>query len=213
MRQSETKEPQGVSAGGIAIWAGVLLALAAPIIAAGFSPYLLYRNPAYIAASFAGILALLLLVMQPLLAGGYLPNLRLRTARLWHRATGSLLVVAVTVHVLGLYITSPPDTLDALLLVSPTPFSLYGVIALWGVVVTGMLVALRRKLPLLYLPWAILHNTLAFLIVVTTVVHALLIQGTMGAFTKWLTCIAVLLLTLWVLYDVRIRRKKPRSDS
>ncbi|KPA22460.1 hypothetical protein shim_07430 [Shimia sp. SK013] len=213
MAQTETKRTRRSNTSSIVIWSGLILALATPLIVASFNPYLAYRNPAYIAAGFAGILALLLLILQPLLAGGLLPNVPPRTARLWHRATGSLIIVAVVVHVAGLFVTSPPDTLDALLLVSPTPFSLYGVVALWGVILTGLLVTLRRKLPLRYLPWAILHNTLAFLIVMATVVHALLIDGTMGPLTKWLACLVVVLLTTWVLYDIRIRRKRAPSSG
>jgi hypothetical protein len=44
-----------------------------------------------------------------------------------------VLVVAVVVHVGGLWITSPPDMIDALLLTSPTPFSAFGVIAMWAI--------------------------------------------------------------------------------
>lgn len=193
------------------IWSALLLALVLPLVLAAQSPYLAYRDAIYIAAGFAGILALLLFGLQPLLAGGLLPGLRPRATRQWHRATGSLILVAVAVHVGGLYITSPPDTLDALLLVSPTPFSLYGVLAFWGLIVTGLLVVLRRQIPLRYLHWSVLHNTLAFLIVISTVAHALLIEGTMGTLSKWLTCAFVVGITGWVLFDLRLRRPKDRT--
>ncbi len=208
MAQDDTGKPVSPKTSTLLIWCVLALGLSAPLLVATWSPYLAYRGTAYIAAGFAGIVALLLFVLQPLLAAGYVPGPRPRTARLWHRATGSLILVAVAVHIGGLFITSPPDTLDALLLVSPTPFSLYGVIALWGLIITALLVTLRRRLPLRYLPWAIVHNTLAFVIVISTVVHALLIEGTMGLASKWLTCLAVVIITSWVLVDVRILRPR-----
>ncbi len=193
------------------IWGALGLLMLTPLLIAAQSPYLAYRNTAYILAGFAGIVALLLLFVQPLLAASHLPGLRPRTSRLWHRATGSLILIAVVVHILGLYLTSPPDALDALMLVAPTPFSLYGAVALYGLVITGLLVTLRRHLPLRVLHWSILHNVLAFVVVISTVMHALLIEGTMGTISKWLTCIAVLAVTVWVLWDVRLRRKRAPS--
>ena len=189
------------------IWSALVLALLLPLVIAAQSPYLEYRESTYIAAGFAGILGLILFLLQPLLAGGHIPGLRPRTARIWHRATGSVIVLAVVAHVGGLYLTSPPDTLDALLLVSPTPFSLYGVVALWGMIITTVLVMLRRHLPLRFLHWAILHNVLAGIIVISTVVHALLIEGTMGSVSKWITCLAVVGTTLWVVWDMRVVRR------
>lgn len=183
------------------------LVLLVPLVVASQSPYLAYRDPTYIVAGFAGILSLLLFLLQPLLAGGHIPGLRPRTARIWHRATGSVIVLAVVAHVGGLYLTSPPDTFDALLLVSPTPFSLYGVVALWGMIITAILVMLRRRLPLRFLHWAVLHNVLAVIIVTSTVVHALLIEGTMGPVSKSITCLAVVGTTLWVVWDMRVVRR------
>ena len=55
-----------------AIWATLIAALAVPLIAAAGSPYLAWRDPAYILAGFAGVLSLGLLLLQPLLAGRYL---------------------------------------------------------------------------------------------------------------------------------------------
>ncbi|WP_422049962.1 ferric reductase-like transmembrane domain-containing protein [Shimia sp.] len=205
-----TEKPIATPGKAALIWSALGLALLLPLIIAAQSPYLAYRNLAYILAGFAGIIALLLFFVQPLLAANQLPGLRPRSARLWHRATGSLILIAVAVHIGGLYLTSPPDALDALLLVAPTPFSVYGAIAFYGLIITALLVTLRQRLPLRFLHWSILHNTLALIIVISTVVHALLIEGTMGTVSKWLTCIAVLAITLWVLWDVRIRRPRRR---
>ena len=74
------------------------------------------------------------------------PLLRGQTRRRWHQWLGVAIVRVVALHVGGLYVTSPEDTTDALLLVSPTPFSVYGVTAMWGIVATAILVLFRRRL-------------------------------------------------------------------
>ena len=168
------------------------------------SPFLAGRNPAYIIASASGIVCLSLFVLQPILAALYLPGLNGPRARTWHRVTGSAIVLAVLLHVGGLYVSSPPDALDALLLTSPTPFSVYGVIALWGVLLTAALVAFRKRLPLRYSTWRIAHNAIAFIIITATVIHALQIEGTMEPVSKWMICIGVLAITTLILLDLRI---------
>lgn len=177
-----------------------------PIGIAATSPYLVGRELAYIVAGFAGICCLSLLLFQPLLAAGYLPGLRRLRGRRWHRWLGSAIILAVFLHVAGLYLTSAPDTIDALLLVSPTPFSVYGVIAMWGVIVSGVLVALRHRHWFRYRVWRIVHNWLALITVIATVVHALLIEGTMGAISKLVLCICILIVTGVVLLDLRVVR-------
>ena len=59
----------------ILIWIALTVVVAIPIIAATMSPQLAWRSPVYIAAGFAGIVAMSLLLIQPLLAGGSLPAL------------------------------------------------------------------------------------------------------------------------------------------
>jgi len=83
------------------IWAALLIAVAVPITAAAFSPLLAWREPIYIIAGFAGILGMGLLLFQPILAGGYIPELSTRSHRRLHRWVGSTLVLAVVVHVGG----------------------------------------------------------------------------------------------------------------
>ena len=107
----------------IVIWAAVLAALVVPVAVAAVSPLLEWRGPVYIAASFAGVIAMSLLLLQPLLAGGYLPGLPPIRGRRVHAWVGVALVLAVAIHVAGLWLTSPPDVVDALLFRSPTPFS------------------------------------------------------------------------------------------
>ena len=118
----------------------------------------------------------------------------------------------------GLFVTSPPDTLDALLLVAPTPFSVYGVLAMWGIVATAVLVVLRRRLGLRYSTWFLLHNALALVVVVATVIHALQIEGAMEIVSKWALCLAALTATSVALLDLRVVkplmrwRRNPTSE-
>ncbi len=159
-----------------------------PIALAATSPLLEWREPIYIAAGFAGIAALGLLLVQPLLAGAYLPGLTAYRERRIHPWVGGILVGAVAIHVGGLWLTSPPDVVDVLLFRSPTAFSTWGVIAMWAVFVSGLLAALRQRLPLQPRTWRIVHTVLAVVIVVGTVVHATLIEGTMESVSKAALC-------------------------
>src|SRR5262245_17289433 len=94
------------------IWAALVAAVGVPIAAAAASPLLAWRGPVYILAGFAGIIALGLVLVQPLLVDGYLPGLAAYRGRRAHRWIGGTLVAAVVVHVAGLWITSPPDMID-----------------------------------------------------------------------------------------------------
>ena len=87
------------------VWIGLCAMVAVPLVAAAFSPLLAWRDPVYIVAGFAGIVAMALVLLQPLLAAGYLPGLAVRRGRRVHRWVGAGLVVAIVVHVVGLWIT------------------------------------------------------------------------------------------------------------
>ncbi|GKX34216.1 MAG: ferric reductase [Rhizobiaceae bacterium MnEN-MB40S] len=190
----------------VSIWAVLATMMIGPVLIAGASPYLAYRNTAYIVGGFAGIISLSLLLIQPLLAAGYLPGARAVTERKWHRWVGTAIVACVGLHIGGLFITSPPDTLDALLLVSPTTFSVYGVVAMWGIVLTAALVILRHRLGLRYATWRLVHNGLAAIVVAATVTHALQIEGAMETVSKWGLCLAVAAATGATLIDLRLIR-------
>ncbi|MGE3066951.1 MAG: ferric reductase-like transmembrane domain-containing protein [Hyphomicrobiaceae bacterium] len=177
-----------------------------PVLIAATSPLLAYREAVHIVAGFAGIVCLALLLIQPLLAARYLPGLDPMEQRTWHRRVGAGIILCVALHVGGLFAASPADALDALLLVSPTPFSVYGVMAMWGVVLTAVLVALRGRLGIRYSVWRLIHNGLALVVVVATVVHAVQIEGAMEAISKWLLCIAALLATVLTLLHLRVIR-------
>lgn len=163
-----------------------------PIAIAAASPLLAWREPVYIAAGFAGVIALAALLLQPLLARGYLPGLPVRRSRRIHVWVGLALVTAVAIHVVGLWVTSPPDVVDALLFRSPTPFSAWGVVAMWAVFATALLAALRRRLRLRPMVWRLCHVALATVVVLGSVVHAMLIEGTMGTLSKAALCALVL---------------------
>lgn len=186
------------------IWAALAMAVAVPIAAASLSPLLAWREPIYIVAGFAGVIGMALMLLQPLLAAGYLPGLSAWRGRRVHRAVGAALVLAVVIHVVGLWITSPPDVIDALLFTSPTPFSAWGVIAMWAVFAAAALAVLRRRLRLRWRTWRLGHTTLAATTVVGSVVHALLIEGTMETMSKIVLCALVLAATVKVLADLRV---------
>ena len=120
----------------------------------------------------------------------------------------ALLVVAVVIHVGGLWITSPPDVIDALLFASPTPFSVWGVIAMWAIFAVALLAALRRRLRLRPRTWRIGHSFLAVVIVVGSVVHGILIEGTMETISKAALCGLVLAATMKVMADLRVWAKR-----
>ncbi|MEO9825843.1 MAG: ferric reductase-like transmembrane domain-containing protein [Paracoccaceae bacterium] len=194
----------------VLIWAALAIALVAPIVAAAVSPLLQWRDPIYIVAGFAGIAALSLLLLQPLLAAGTLPALTLRQSRSMHKWIGASVTALVIVHVAGLWLTSPPDVIDALLFASPTPFSHWGVIAMWTLLATATLAALRRPLRLSPHIWRMCHGVFAAIIVLGSVLHALLIEGTMEFFTKVGISILLVLITAKTLKNLRIFRGTPR---
>ena len=188
------------------IWAALASAICVPIAAAAASPLLAWRGPVYILAGFAGIVALGLMLVQPLLIAGYLPGLSARLGRRAHHWIGGALVVAVVIHVAGLWITSPPDMIDALTFTSPTPFSPFGVIAMWAIFAVALLAALRRRLrPRTF---RIAHMLLAIVIVAGSVVHGMLIEGAMETVSKAALCALVLAATVKVMVDLRVWRKR-----
>lgn len=183
----------------VLIWTALAAAMIVPILVAAASPLLAWRDPIYIAAGLAGVVALTLLLPQPLLALGYLPGLRMRPGRRLHGWVGGALVVAVLVHVAALWLTSPPDVVDALTLNAPTAFSAWGVAAMWAVFAAALIAALRRRLRLVV--WRLCHIGLAMVIVMGSVVHAMLIDGTMGMVSKAVLCALVLAAAVKVVLD------------
>ena len=194
------------------IWAALALAIGVPIAFAAASEQLAWRGPIYILAGFAGMIALGLVLIQPLLIGGYLPGLSAYRTRRAHHWIGGALAVAVMMHVAGLWFTSPPDMIDALTFSSPTPFSPFGVIAMWAIFAVALLAGLRRRLGLRLRTWRFIHIPLAIAIVVAGVVHCLLIEGTMETISKAVLCVLVLAATIKVLADLW-RKRTVRGES
>ena len=194
------------------IWLGALAVIVLPLALAANSPLLAWRQPVYVMAGFAGVAGLCLLFLQPLLAAGALPGLSLGSARRVHRLCGAVFLATVVLHVLGLWVTSPPDVVDALLFRSPTPFSAWGVVAMWAVFASAALALMRRRLKLKWRSWRIAHRLLAAIIVTGTIVHALLIEGTMEVVSKYALCALVFLATAQVLGSpetlARLRRSR-----
>ena len=174
---------------------------------AAASEQLAWRGPLYIAAGFAGIIALGLVLVQPLLIGGYLPGLLGFRGRRTHYWIGGALVVAVVVHVAGLWITSPPDMIDALTLhIADAVLSLRRGRHV-GDLCCRVLAAFRRRLGLAPRTWRLAHMAFAVIIVVGVWSTRLLIEGTMEAISKAALCVLVALAAIKVMIDRRVWRK------
>lgn len=197
----------------ILIWVMLAAALLVPLGLAATSPFLAWRSAVYIAAGFAGIIAMGLLLVQPVLAGGFLPGLTPRRARQWHAWVGGGLVLTIIAHVVGLWMTSAPDVIDALLFRSPTPFSDWGVIAMWAVFAAALLAALRRRLRLHPATWRICHLALVTITVGGTVAHALLIEGTMEMVSKIMLSVLVIAALAKVVIDVKPWKRLARRKA
>ena len=183
------------------IWSTLAIVIIVPVVAALRSPLLAWRDPVYIVAGLAGIIAMVLLFIQPVLAGGYLRGLSRLKSRRVHRVIGGILVMMILIHVIGLWITSPPDVIDALLFASPTPFSFWGVIAMWALFASALTVLLRHRLRINPRMWRFIHTGFAVVIVPSSVIHAFLIIGTMEVTSKRILCGFIITITAKVIID------------
>lgn len=179
----------------IAAWIAVAVLAAAPVVIAALSPLLRGREFLWLVGGMAGVVVMSLLFVQPLLMAAAPPLLAARDGVRWHRLGGIAIVALVALHVGALYAYSPDDVTDALLLTAPTPFSLYGVISLWCLVLTAVLAATRRKVRLGVAPWRIAHSVLAVAVVAAGAVHAIWIEGAMEEYSKLAICLAALAAT------------------
>ena len=117
--------------------------------------------------------------------------------------------MAVVIHVGGLWITSPPDMIDALLFTSPTPFSPFGVIAMWAIFAVG---AFGGTAPapgtaaahLAHCPHAARDRHRRR----RPWLHGILIEGAMETVSKAALCALVLAATIKVMADLRVWRKR-----
>lgn len=193
------------------IWVGLTGLCASALGLSALSPFLAWREPIYIAAGFAGIIAFCLMLFQPLLAAGRLPGPTPVVAKRLHRWLGLVLLGCVLVHVGGLWITSPPDVMDALVLASPTPFSVWGVLALWALLAAAALAAVRRRITRLV--WRIGHSALVALVIAGTILHVLLIEGTMEPVSKGILCLTLVCIFLFTCYRLGAWRRISRRNT
>ena len=205
--------PAGQRTIAVAVWALLATAALVPVGIAATSPLQASREPLWIIGGMAGVIALALLLVQPLLASRFLPGMNMLSGRRWHRWIGSAIVLGVIIHVVGLYLSSPDDIADALLLVAPTPFAVYGVIGLASVVLTAGLVAARSKLRIRYNAWRIIHNALAVVVVISSILHAILIEGAMGEASKAILCGLVFIVTVFALLRIYGKRTLGKTSG
>ena len=186
------------------IWLAFTGAVAVPIAGSLASPLLAWRDPVYIVGGLAGVVALTLLLAQPMLVAGLLPGLSPSFSKFMHRCVGIALVLMVVIHVAALWLTSPPDVVDALLFSSPTPFSAWGVIAMWAVFAAAAIALMRKRLRLQPRTWRRVHTGLTTVVVAGTVAHAVLIEGTMETFSKLVLCVLVVAMAVKALSDHKV---------
>ena len=201
----------------VLIWVSLAIAVIAPLYFALTSPLLAWRDPVYILAGVAGVIALVLLLFQPLFVIGVLPGLSGLRGRRLHRWFGASLVLTVVVHVVALWITSPPDVIDVLTFTSPTPFSVWGVVAMWAVFAAGMLAAFRHQIHMR--TWRLCHSAFVLAAVLGGVAHAMLIEGTMENLSKAVLCMLALVATMLAIKRQKVwallapRNGKNQSDG
>jgi predicted ferric reductase len=79
---------------------------------------------------------------------------------------------------------------------------------MWAIFAVAILAAFRRRLGLR--TWRIVHVSLAAVIVVASVVHGMLIEGTMEAMSKAALCLLVVVATAKLVLDLRLERTRGR---
>lgn len=173
--------------------AAAVLALAAMGVAV-FSPLSATREPMWVAGSLLGVLALALLPLQALLP----QRVRRSTAatgagalgvpRL-HRLVGLGVLAATVLHVAALYVVSPDDIGDALVLQAPT-YSRLGMISAVCLIGTVLFALLRRRTGLDAANWRLIHGGLAVAIVGTAAAHVLMIRGALDGPVEIALCVA-----------------------
>ena len=184
------------------LWTVLIIGTIGPLALAGLSPLLEWRDLIYILASLTGILAFCLMLVQPIWAMGGSVEIPAKIRRGLHRWGGIGILGLVLAHVGGLWITSPPDVVDALLFRSPTPFTPLGVIGLIAVTLAVCIALGRAKMPPRI--WRMGHSALVLIATLASAGHALLIEGTMETVSKILLCFFVLVLTLKAIVDRRM---------
>ncbi|MEJ2887169.1 ferric reductase-like transmembrane domain-containing protein [Actinomycetospora aeridis] len=147
---------------GAAVFGGALL------VTLGLTaPHLARASPALLVSTLAGCVAVAALAAQPWLTRRRVPA---------HVRLGGVVAVLVAVHVLALVVESPDDALYSMSPDGPTRarMALFATVLLAVVTLLGLL---RRRLRWSAPTWRFVHGSLAGLVVVLGVGHAVLIQG------------------------------------
>jgi hypothetical protein len=116
----------------------------------------------------------------------------------------------VVIHVAGLWMTSPPDVIDALLFSSPTPFSAWGVIAMWAIFAAALLASVRRGCACAHRSGAAPHRACGGDRRGQRGTHALLIEGTMEILSKIALSALVIAATAKVVIDLGVWTRRRR---
>jgi hypothetical protein len=82
---------------------------------------------------------------------------------------------------------------------------------MWAIVAIALLAALRHRLRWRPRTWRMRHVFLAVVIDAGTIVHALLIEGTMETVSKVVLCLLVFAATTKIVVDTWVRPKASRS--
>lgn len=171
-------------------WLGLLGLVAIvllPVLLAALSPLQAGRAVPWVWGTLAGVLALSLVVVHVLLPTGWLNSFVGEHNLGWHRILGISITGLTLAHILGLYLYSPDDIGDALVLAAPT-YSRLGVLSAGCLVLSVVLAVTRRQLRLADADWKTIHSALAIAIVGTAVAHAVLLQGTLDGLAEGLVC-------------------------
>ena len=84
---------------------------------------------------------------------------------------------------------------------------------MWAVFATAFLAVVRRRLRLRLWAWHIAHTALGALIVLGTIVHSVLIDGTMEAISKVALSVLVVAANAKVIFDMIRMANRRRSKG
>jgi predicted ferric reductase len=162
-------------------------------------------EPLLLASTLCAALAVGALAVQPLFAAA---GARGRRA---HRATGTVIVVLVLLHVALLFVLAPDDALFAMSPDGPTRARM-ALIATVALLVAAVLGAIGPSSRVSRRTWRVLHAYLALLVVVLGVGHAVLTDGALdGAGTPLLLGLGALgVVGIGAAVAADARRRRPR---
>ena len=81
---------------------------------------------------------------------------------------------------------------------------------MWAVFLTAVMAACHHRFRFRPYTWRIIHASLAVVIVISTVIQAVLIQGTIETFSKFALCGLTIVAGIKVMIDLRLWRRRSR---